>query len=107
VTRSRNWKRSSSAASRTSGASEYCLRPATIPPDTVLAGDQSWGSDGVSVDANSGALDTSIGLPGYNPNIPGLALTYDSLTADPRPIIEVPHILDPTQSVPSSDSLIA
>ena len=75
--------------------------PTTIPPDTVLAGGQSTGSDGVSVDSNSGALDTSIALPSYNPNVPGLALTYDSLTADPRPIIEVPHTLDPAQSVPS------
>ena len=41
-------------------------------------------SDGVSVDATSGALDTTIPLPSYNPNVPAVALTYDSLTADPR-----------------------
>ncbi|HZW34311.1 MAG TPA: hypothetical protein VFF52_26545, partial [Isosphaeraceae bacterium] len=76
--------------------------PATLSPDTVLPGAASWSSAGVSVDANSGALDTSIALPGYNPNIPGIALDYDSLTADPRPIILVPHPLDPTQVVPTA-----
>ena len=39
-----------------------------------------------SVDATSGALDTEIDLPSYNPNVPALALTYDSLTANPMPI---------------------
>ena len=75
--------------------------PNTLSPDTVNPGALGWSSDGVSVDANSGALDTAIALPTYNPNVPGLALTYNSLTADPRPIVVVNHPLDPTQSVPS------
>ena len=76
--------------------------PGSLSPDTVAAGDQSWNGDGVSVDANSGAVDATISLPSYNPNIPGLALTYDSLTADPRPIIVVNHVIDGSQAVPTT-----
>jgi YD repeat-containing protein len=75
--------------------------PVTLPPDTVEPGAPAIASQGVSVDADSGALDSSIPLPGYNPNVPALALTYNSLTADPRPIVVVHHTLDATQSVPS------
>ncbi len=32
--------------------------PTSLSPDTVSADAASWSSDGVSVDANSGALDT-------------------------------------------------
>jgi hypothetical protein len=49
--------------------------PTSLSPDTVSQDAASWGSDGVSVDANSGALDTTLSLPAYNSNIPGLALT--------------------------------
>ena len=76
--------------------------PTSLSPDTVSADAASWSSDGVSVDANSGALDTTLALPSYNPNIDGLALTYDSLTADPRPIIVVPNILSGSAAVPSA-----
>ncbi len=75
--------------------------PTTLSPDTVNPGAATWSSDDVSVDANSGALDTSIALPTYNPNVPGLVLTYNSLTADPRPIIVVNHPLSSSLSVPS------
>ncbi len=75
--------------------------PTTLSPDTVNPGAATWSSDDVSVDANSGALDTSIALPTYNPNVPGLSLTYNSLTADPRPIIVVNHPLSSSLSVPS------
>ena len=55
--------------------------PTTISPDLVEAGAPSIPSEGVSVDADSGALDSTINLPSYNPNVPALALTYNSLTA--------------------------
>ncbi|HZW33510.1 MAG TPA: hypothetical protein VFF52_22515, partial [Isosphaeraceae bacterium] len=76
--------------------------PVTFPPDQVEPGAPSISSQGVTVDADSGALDSQIALPSYNPNVPALALTYNSLTADPRPIIVVHHTLDPTQSVPTT-----
>ncbi len=76
--------------------------PTSLSPDTVSPDAASWSSDGVSVDANSGALDTTLALPSYNPNIPGLALTYDSLTADPRPIIVVPNLLSGSVAVPTA-----
>ena len=47
--------------------------PTTLSPDTVSPNDPSWASDDVSVDSNSGSLDTSIQLPSYNPNVPALA----------------------------------
>jgi hypothetical protein len=75
--------------------------PVTIPADLVQPGAPAIASQGVSVDAISGALDTSIDLPSYNPNVPAISLSYNSLTADPRPIVLVHHTLDDTKSVPS------
>jgi hypothetical protein len=78
--------------------------PGSLAPDTVSSNAPAWDSQYVRVDANSGALDATIPLPSSNPNIPGIALTYDSLTADPRPLIVVNHILDGSQAVPSQVS---
>jgi YD repeat-containing protein len=75
--------------------------PVTIPADLVQPGAPAFDSQGVSVDAVSGALDASIDLPSYNPNVPALSLVYNSLTADPRPIVLVHHTLDDTKSVPT------
>ena len=61
--------------------------PTSLSPDTISAADPEWTSDDVSVDSNSGALDTSIPLPSYNPNVQANDLTYDSITANPMPII--------------------
>ena len=76
--------------------------PVTIPPNLVEPGAPSIASQGVSVDADSGALDTEIDLPSYNPNVPAISLTYNSMTANPLPIVLVHHTLDPTQSVPTT-----
>ena len=76
--------------------------PVTISPDLVEPGAPAIASQGVSVDADSGTLDTSIDLPSYNPNVPAIALTYNSMTANPLPIILVHHTLDPTQTVPTA-----
>ncbi len=46
--------------------------------------------------------DTEIDLPSYNPNVPALALTYDSITAKPEPIITVENTIPAT--VPSQVS---
>ena len=78
--------------------------PTTLAPNTVSLNATEWASQYVSVNSNSGALDTEIDLPSYNPNVPTLALTYDSLTANPLPMIVVEHPLDPTQAVPSKVS---
>ena len=76
--------------------------PTTIPPDLEAAGAPSIASQGVSVDADSGALDTNIDLPSYNPTVPALSLTYNSMTANPLPIVVVHDTLDPTQAVPTA-----
>ena len=78
--------------------------PQTLAPNTVSPGDPSWASGDVSVDANSGSLDTSIPLPSYNPNVPALDLTYDSITANPLPIIIAENTLSASQAVPSQVS---
>ena len=70
-------------AGSTSASAGTAAWPTTLSPDTVGASAPSWSGDGVSVNADSGALDTTITLPSYNPNVPALALTYDSLTANP------------------------
>ena len=75
--------------------------PVTLPPDLVEPGAPIIASQGVAVDATSGALDSTIPLPSYNPNVPAIALTYNWLTADPQPIIVVHHTLDDTQSIPT------
>ena len=76
--------------------------PTTIPPDLEEPGAPSIPSQGVSVDADSGALDADINLPSYNPNVPAISLTYNSMTANPEPIIVVHHQLDPTQTTPTA-----
>jgi len=78
--------------------------PQTLPPDTVSPVAPQWASQYVSVDANSGSLDSTIPLPSYNPNVGALALTYDSLTANSLPMIVVQHPLDPAQTVPTKVS---
>ena len=57
-----------------SGGGGDATWPTTLPPDTVSGAAPAWTSDGVSVNANSGALDTTIPLPSYNPNIPASPL---------------------------------
>src|SRR5437764_745363 len=62
---------------------------------------------GVFVDIGVGfpaSLDAVIPLPAYNPNLPGLALAYDSLAADPRPIVVEHHTLDDSLSTPTKVS---
>lgn len=78
--------------------------PTTISPDTVEPGAPSIASQNVSVNADSGALDTEIDLPSYNPNVPALSLTYNSLTAmsNPAPIILVHHTLATGSTVPTA-----
>ncbi len=78
--------------------------PGSLPPDLVQPQAPAFDSHNVSVDATSGALNTDINLPSYNPNVPALALTYNSLTADPRPIVDIPHALSSSLTLPSQDS---
>ena len=51
------------------GTSGNATWPQSLAPNTVSAGRPGMVSDYVSVDSNSGALDTSIPLPSYNPNV--------------------------------------
>ena len=78
--------------------------PESLPPDQVLAGTDSVASHNVSVASVSGAVDATIPLPSYNPNVPALALTYDSLAADPRPIVVEHHTIDPSLAEPTQVS---
>jgi YD repeat-containing protein len=97
------WVPSSNGGGGSSGGSGGSATwPAAITPESELLTAPSFASDDASVDATSGALDTEIDLPSYNPNVPALALTYDSVTADPLPIILVENTMPAT--VPSTVS---
>ena len=87
-----------------SGGGGNATWPQSYAPDTISPADPAWPSDDVSVDSNSGALDTSIPLPSYNPNVPANDLTYDSLTANPLPIIIAENTLSSSSAVPSQVS---
>ncbi len=80
--------------------------PSTYAPNTVSMNAPEWQSHGVSVNANSGALDTSINLPSYNPNVPAVSLDYDSITANPLPIIVAENPLSSSTAVPSQVSAV-
>ena len=51
--------------------------------------------------AYTGAAAASIALPSYNPNVAPVVLNYNSLGANPLPIVVAQHVLDPTKSTPS------
>ena len=72
-----------------------------LPPNLVSAEAPAIASQNVSVVADTGALETSVDLPSYNPNVSPIELDYDSLAANPMPIVVAEHQLDPTKSEPS------
>jgi len=72
-----------------------------LPPNLVQPDAPAIASQNVSVVADTGALETSIALPSYNSNVEPIKLTYDSLSANPMPIVVAEHVLDPTKSAPS------
>ena len=76
--------------------------PTSLAPSQELISAPSFPTDNASVDATSGSLDTEIDLPSYNPNVPALSLTYDSIAANPEPIIVVENTIGAT--VPSQVS---
>ena len=78
--------------------------PTSLDPDQELLSSPAFNSDDASVDTTSGALDTQVNLPSYNPNVPAIGLTYDSLTANPLPIVVVEHTLSASSTVPSQVS---
>ena len=47
---------------------------------------------------------TSIGMPSYNPNVPALSLTYNSLAANAMPIVVAEHPLSASLATPSKVS---
>jgi hypothetical protein len=79
--------------------------PSTLPPDTVLSSAPAIDSQYVDAEANTGALETSIALPTYNPNVDPVVLQYDSVAADPRPLIVVHHELSSSLTTPTKTSV--
>ncbi len=86
------------------GTASNATWPGSLAPDQELDSAPAFASDGASVDATSGALDTIIPLPSYNPNIPAQSLNYDSLTANSMPIIVAENTLSASAAVPSQVS---
>ena len=76
----------------------------TLDPGLLQAGAPAFGSQNASVVEYTGALETSINMPSYNPNIPGLSLNYDSLAANALPIVVAEHELTTGAAVPSQVS---
>ena len=76
--------------------------PTSLAPSAELLTAPTFPTDNATVDATSGSLDTEIDLPSYNPNVPAIALTYDSVTANPEPIIVFENTIPST--VPSQVS---
>ena len=66
---------------------------ATLDPGLLQADAPAFASQNVSVVEDTGALETSINLPSYNPAIPGLSLNYDSSAANAMPIIVAEHAI--------------
>ncbi len=85
-----------------SGGGTNATWATSLAPSQELLSAPSFPSDNASVDATSGSLDTEIDLPSYNANVPALSLVYDSLTAQPEPIITVENTTPAT--VPSQVS---
>ncbi|GIW88249.1 MAG: hypothetical protein KatS3mg108_2573 [Isosphaeraceae bacterium] len=79
--------------------------PNAVGPDLAVPGGPAFDAHAVSVDALSGAVNTAIGLPAYGPNLAPLALEYDSLAADARPMVVVHHPLDAALAVPTKTSV--
>ena len=57
-----------------------------VPPDQLQAGAAAVTGPHHSISLADGSLSTAISLPAYNPTVPALALEYNSMAADPRPI---------------------
>ena len=51
------------------GGGANAIWPQSLSPDTDGPNDPAWASDNVSVDSNSGSLDTYDRVTGYNPNV--------------------------------------
>jgi RHS repeat-associated protein len=92
------------AGSGFAGSGGNATWPTSLAPGQELLSDPSFSSDNATVDAASGSLDTEIDLPSYNPNIPALALTYDSVAASPEPMITVESALSASAAVPTQVS---
>lgn len=75
--------------------------PESLAPNLLRPGYPAFDSHNASVDAASGAVDTAISLPSYNPNVAPIVLDYNSLAADPRPIVVEHHVLDDSKTTPT------
>ena len=60
--------------------------PVVDPPDLDQPDAPTVQTENAQIALQTGALETSVTLPVYNPNIDPLVLTYNSATADYRPI---------------------
>jgi RHS repeat-associated protein len=76
----------------------------TLDPGLIQGCAPTFASDNVLVVAPTGALETAINLPSYNPNVPAISLVYNSLAANAMPVVVAEHQLDPTQAAPSQVS---
>jgi RHS repeat-associated protein len=87
-----------------SAAGNTTWNNSTLNPGLLQASAPAFGSQNASVVEYTGALETSINLPSYNPNVPALSLNYDSLAANALPIIVAEHEITTGEAAPSEIS---
>ena len=75
--------------------------PSSLDPGLIQAAAPTVASKNVAVVSATGAAESSITLPSYNPNVVPVSLQYNSLSANALPIIDVEHPLDPTKTTPT------
>ncbi len=76
----------------------------SLDPGAIAASSPAVSSDNVSVVSATGALAAAIDMPSYNPNVPALSLTYNSLAANAMPIVVAEHPLSASSATPSKVS---
>jgi RHS repeat-associated protein len=76
-----------------------------LTPDQLSAGQQTVGAGPyASLGLADGSVQTSHSMPSYNPNVPGLDLTYSSSAADPLPVFLVHYLIPTGQAAPPTVS---
>jgi RHS repeat-associated protein len=86
------------ASGSTTGGTTW---PSSLDPGLIQATAPAVVSQNVAVVSATGAAETSIDLPSFNPNVSPLSLQYNSLAANALPIVDIEHPLDPTMATPS------
>ena len=87
-----------------SGGGSVATWPTSLPPNLELAQAPTIASQNVARRLHQRCGERQHQFAQLQPQRAGISLSYDSLTANPLPIVVVPHTIDPTQAAPTKDS---